>query len=143
MPKVSVSAGAAAAPEQVWQLVTDLPRVPEWNTMHEGFTGDVPAEIAEGTTFKQKVKLMGMPAEMAWRVTTADAPKRMEWNGDGPMGVKSRTVFLVEPADEGSTITYEMEFIGPALNGPMAGMLEKQAGSAAKQALAKFVALLG
>jgi uncharacterized protein YndB with AHSA1/START domain len=143
MPKVSVSAGAAAAPEQVWQLVTDLPRVPEWNTMHEGFTGDVPAEIAEGTTFKQKVKLMGMPAEMAWRVTAADAPKRMEWNGDGPMGVKSRTLFLVEPADEGSTITYEMEFIGPALNGPMAGMLEKQAGSAAKQALAKLVALLG
>lgn len=143
MPKVSVSAGAAAAPEQVWKLVTDLPRVAEWNTMHEGFTGDVPATLAEGVAYKQKVKLMGMPAEMAWRVTTADAPKRLESNGDGPMGVKARNLFVIEPADDGSTITYEMEFIGPALNGPMAGMLEKQAGTAAKQALAKFVALLG
>jgi hypothetical protein len=143
MPKVSVSAGAGAAPEQVWKLVTDLPRVAEWNTMHEGFTGDVPATLAEGVAYKQKVKLMGMPAEMAWRVTTADGPKRLESNGDGPMGVKARNLFVIEPADDGSTITYEMEFIGPALNGPMAGMLEKQAGTAAKQALAKFIALLG
>jgi len=143
MPKVSVSAGAGAAPEQVWELVTDLPRVAEWNTMHEGFTGEVPATLAEGVAYKQKVKLMGMPAEMAWRVTTADGPKRLESSGDGPMGVKARNLFVIEPADDGSTITYEMEFIGPALNGPMAGMLEKQAGTAAKQALAKFIALLG
>jgi len=35
-----------------------------------------------------------------------------------------------------------MEFVGPALKGPMAGMLEKQAGAAGKQALEKLVALL-
>ena len=44
--------------------------------------------------------------------------------------------------DAGSHITYEMEFVGPALKGPMAGMLEKQAGAAGKQALEKLVALV-
>jgi uncharacterized protein YndB with AHSA1/START domain len=142
MPKVSVSAGAAADPERVWQLVVDLSRVPEWNTMHEGFTGDVPETLGEGSAYRQRVKLMGMPAEMAWRVTAADAPKRLEQSGDGPMGVKSKSRVVIEPDGPGSQITYEMEFAGPALAGPMAAMLEKQAGAAAKQALDKLTALL-
>jgi hypothetical protein len=110
--------------------------------MHDAFTGDVPATLGEGTAYKQRVKLMGMPAEMAWRVTTAEAPGRLEQVGDGPMGVKAHNRFTIEPSGEGSQITFEMEFNGPALAGPMAGMVEKQAGAAAKQSLAKFAALL-
>lgn len=142
MPKVSVTATATADPDKVWQVVTDLPRTPEWNSMHQGFTGDVPATVTEGTTYKQKVKLMGMPAEMAWRVVTADAPHRLEMAGDGPMGVKAKNRFVIEPEGSGSRITYEMEFAGPALNGPMAAMLEKQAGPTAKQALDKLTSLV-
>ncbi|GIE75117.1 hypothetical protein Aph02nite_10670 [Actinoplanes philippinensis] len=142
MPKVTVSANSAAEPDKVWQVVTDLPRTPEWNSMHQGFTGDLPAAVTEGATYKQKVKLMGMPAEMAWKVVTADAPHHLEMAGDGPMGVKAKNRFLIEPDGAGSKITYEMEFAGPALNGPMAAMLEKQAGPAAKQALEKLTALV-
>jgi carbon monoxide dehydrogenase subunit G len=143
MPKVSVTATATAEPDKVWQVVTDLPRTPEWNSMHQGFTGDLPATVEAGTTYKQKVKLMGMPAEMAWKVVTADAPNRLEMAGDGPMGVKAKNRFIIEPDGSGSRITYEMEFAGPALNGPMAAMLEKQATPAAKQALEKLTSLVG
>lgn len=143
MPKVTVSAAIAAGPAQVWQLAVDLPRYAEWLTMHDAFTGEVPATLGEGVAYRQRVKLMGMPADMAWRVTTADEPGRLELAGDGPMGVKAHNRFMIEPADEGSQITFEMEFNGPALNGPMATMVEKQAGTAAKESLAKFTALLG
>ena len=142
MPKVSVSTEAAAGPDKVWQLAVDLPRYAEWLTMHDAFTSDVPAELSQGVTYKQRVKLMGMPAEMAWRVTTADAPGHLECAGDGPMGVKAHNRFVIEPSGEGSKITFEMEFNGPALAGPMAGMVEKQAGTAAQQSLEKFTALL-
>jgi uncharacterized protein YndB with AHSA1/START domain len=142
MPKVSVSAVTTADPDRVWQVLTDPSRTPEWNDMHQGFTGDVPATLTEGATYKQKVKLMGMPAEMAWKVVTADAGKQLEQAGDGPMGVKAKNRFVLEPADAGTTITYDMEFVGPALNGPMAAMLEKQAGPAAKQALDKLKGLV-
>jgi hypothetical protein len=111
--------------------------------MHDAFTSDVPPTLDEGITYKQRVKLMGMPAEMAWRVITAQAPGKLEMAGDGPMGVKAHNRFTIEPSGEGSSITFEMEFAGPALNGPMAGMVEKQAGAAAKDSLAKFTALLG
>jgi uncharacterized protein YndB with AHSA1/START domain len=141
MTKVTVEADAKADPQRVWEILSTPSRVPEWNTMHEGFTGDVPATLDEGTTYKQRVKLMGMPAEMAWRVTTAAAPGRLEQNGDGPMGVKAKNLFVVEPSADGSHITYEMEFVGPALKGPMAAMLEKQAGAAGQQALQKLVQL--
>ena len=143
MTKVTVEADAKADPQRVWDVLSTPARVPEWNTMHEGFSGDVPATLGEGDTYKQKVKLMGMPAEMAWRVTTAAAPGRLEQSGDGPMGVKAKNIFVIEPTDAGgSHITYEMEFVGPALKGPMAGMLEKQAGAAGDQSLAKLIALL-
>jgi ribosome-associated toxin RatA of RatAB toxin-antitoxin module len=142
MPKVSVSTEAAVTPEKVWQLATALPRYAEWLTMHDAFTGAVPETLDKGMTYKQRVKLMGMPAEMAWRVTAADAPTLLEQLGDGPMGVKAHNRFLITPTAGGSEITFEMEFNGPALAGPMAGMVEKQAGTAAQQSLAKFTALL-
>jgi hypothetical protein len=142
MPKVSVSTESAAKPDRVWEVAIDLPRCAEWNTMHDAFTGDVPATLAEGTTYKQRVKLMGMPAEMAWRVTEAAAPGRLVQAGDGPMGVKAHNRIFIEPAGSGSQITIEMEFNGPALAGPMAAMVEKQAGAAAEASLAKFAAML-
>ena len=142
MPKVSASTQAAVDPDRVWQLVTDLPRFAEWNIMHDAFLGDVPATLGEGVAYKQRVKMMNMPAEFAWKVTTADAPGKLELAGAGPMGIKAVNRWLIEKADGGSQITFEMEFAGPALAGPMAGMLEKQAGTAAKQSLEKFTALL-
>lgn len=143
MPKVSVSQEAAVAPERAWELASDLSRYGEWLTMHEGFTTDVPSDPRAGDTYRQKVKLMGMPAEIAWRVVTAEAPSTLALAGDGPMNVKAANRTTIEPTPAGSRITLEMEFNGPALAGPMAGMVEKQAGAAARDSLAKFVTLLG
>ncbi len=143
MAKVSVSIETSAEPERVWALVIDLPRVAEWNTMHEGFTGDVPSKLEEGVTYKQRVKLMGMASEMSWLVTEVLAPGKVIQAGDGPMGVKAHNRVYVEPAGAGSRVTSENEFEGPALKGPMAMMVEKQAGTSAKASLAKFVELLG
>lgn len=143
MPKVSASTQASAGPDQVWQLAVDLPRYAEWLTMHDAFTSEIPATLVDGAVYKQRVKMMGMPADIAWKVATANAPGHLELQGDGPMGIKAINRFLIEASDEGSSITFEMEFNGPALNGPMAKMAEKNAGTAAEASLAKFKALLG
>jgi hypothetical protein len=142
MPKVSASTQAAVDPDRVWQLVTDLPRFAEWNIMHDAFLGDVPGTLDQGVAYKQRVKMMNMPAEFAWKVTTADAPGKLELTGAGPMGIKAVNRWLIEKAEGGSQITFEMEFNGPALNGPIATMAEKQSAVAAQQSLDKFVALL-
>jgi hypothetical protein len=143
MAKVTVSKPTSADPAQVWQLATDLPRYGEWNTMHEGFSGELPAALGPGSSYKQQVKLMGMPAEIAWQVTEAKAPAELELKGDGPMGVKAVNRWVIEPAATGSLITLEMEFKGMALAGPMGSMVEKQAEAAMETSLSQFVALLG
>jgi uncharacterized protein YndB with AHSA1/START domain len=142
MPKVSVSTQAAADPDKVWQLATDLPRYAEWNSMHEGFSGDVPEALGEGAAYKQRVKLMGMPAEIAWKVTSVVAPGLLELKGDGPMGVKAVNRWVIEPSPEGSRITIEMEFKSMALAGPMGATVEKQVEAALQTSLARFAALL-
>lgn len=143
MPKVSSTIQSAAAPDKVWELVVDLPRYPEWLGMHDAFTSDVPEKLAEGVAYKQRVKMMGMPADIAWRVTKLEAPSALEIHGDGPMGIKSINRFKVEPDGDGSSVTFEMEFNGPALNGPMAAMAEKSAATSTTESMAKFKALLG
>jgi carbon monoxide dehydrogenase subunit G len=142
MPTVSASTQTAADPERVWQLVTDLPRFAQWNIMHDAFLGDVPATLGDGVTYKQRVKMMNMPAEFAWKVTSADEPGKLELAGTGPMGIKAVNRFLVEKTGTGSNITFEMEFNGPAMNGPIAKMAEKQSAVAAQQSMDKFAALL-
>jgi carbon monoxide dehydrogenase subunit G len=142
MPKVSASTQTAADPDRVWQLVTDLPRFADWNIMHDAFLGDVPSTLDEGVAYKQRVKMMNMPAEFSWKVTSADGPGKLELAGVGPMGIKAVNRFLIEKAETGSRVTFEMEFNGPALNGPIATMAEKQSAVAAQQSLDKFVALL-
>ncbi|HEY6796539.1 MAG TPA: SRPBCC family protein [Kineosporiaceae bacterium] len=142
MPKVSRSLAAAVDPATVWELAVSLPRVPEWNTMHEGFTGEVPDALTEGSTYRQRAKLMGMPAEISWRVTAAEAPGRLELAGDGPMGVKTFQRWSITPSGDGTQVTLEMEFTGPSLVGPMAMMVEKQAGTATQTSLARFGQLL-
>jgi hypothetical protein len=83
-----------------------------------------------------------MPAEFSWKVTSAEGPGKLELAGVGPMGIKAVNRFLIEKAETGSRVTFEMEFNGPALNGPIATMAEKQSAVAAQQSLDKFVALL-
>jgi hypothetical protein len=143
MPKVSVSTQASAGADKVWALAVDLPRYAEWNSMHEGFNGDVPEVLGEGATYKQRVKLMGTPAEIAWRVTTAQAPGQLELKGEGPMRVKAINRWLIEPSADGSRITLEMDISGPVLAGPVGTMVEKQVTEALEASLAKFTALLG
>ncbi|HKT00572.1 MAG TPA: SRPBCC family protein [Rugosimonospora sp.] len=142
MAKVSKSADMGAAPGQVWQVAVDLPRYADWFVPHEGFAGEVPATLGEGTSYRQRVKLMGQSAEVTWRVATATAPSRLEAAGSAPMGVKAQSRILIEPAGAGSRITLEMEFSGAVLVGPMGRAVESQVGTALEESLDKLNALL-
>ena len=65
MPEVSRSAELPAPPERAWEIFSDISRYGEWNETHDGFP-DGPPELATGTTFREKVTIMGMPGEATW-----------------------------------------------------------------------------
>ncbi|MBL8348715.1 MAG: SRPBCC domain-containing protein [Burkholderiaceae bacterium] len=85
------------APGAIWQVLTDAPAYPRWNstvkrvvgTIALGSTVTVHAEVAPGRAFPVKVVVM-------------DAPRRMVWRGGMPLGLfRGERVFELRPDTEG------------------------------------------
>lgn len=137
MPSVNRSIEIPAAPEAVWAKLADFGSHSEWNTIHTGYPDGGPAALEPAATFREQVTLMGMPAEVAWTIADVEPQKRIALDGDGPMGVKLRRVFEIEPAGDGTRVSFENDFEATAL-GPMLDTLLAQAGKALDDSLAKL-----
>jgi carbon monoxide dehydrogenase subunit G len=138
MPRATVTTEPSAAPEQIWAVLADLSRYPEWFTMHDRFITEPPAELTVGATFRQGVKIMGMPGEVAWTIDVAEAPNSIEMSGLGPMGITLRASFSIAAGDTGSSVTCDMEFNGGMLSGPLGASVEKEAKKNTEESLAKL-----
>jgi uncharacterized protein YndB with AHSA1/START domain len=140
MAVISESTELPAPPERVWTAVSDLSTWPQWQTVHQGFPDGEP-ELSEGTTFKQKVTIMGMPGEVNWTVASLEENKRLELQGKGPMGTTMRTLYELAAENGGTRVNYEAEFGGAAL-AAMAAPLEKASRQGAQESLEKLRAHL-
>jgi hypothetical protein len=140
MPGIHRSVDLPAAPEAVWNRLTDFGTYGEWNVTHVGFT-DPPAELTEGSTYKEQLKIMGMPGEVAWKVAASSAPTHLALDGAGPMGTFMKFDYKLEAADGGTRLSIDSEFGGDAL-GPMAAALEAESAKALDQSIEKLKGLL-
>src|SRR5689334_18111125 len=77
----------AAEPSRVRDVLGDLGRLPAWMEMHGGWRGTPPTTAVEGLAFVEQVKIMGIPAEVAWTVTLA-TDDELTIAGEGPMGIE-------------------------------------------------------
>jgi carbon monoxide dehydrogenase subunit G len=126
-----------AAQDKVWAAIADLDVYGEWMTLHVDFPDGTPDEMKEGETFKEKVKIMGMPGDVTWTVADYQDGARIELAGEGPMGTKLTAVFTIEGSGENTNVSYASEFGGAAL-APLAGTLEKEAAKAGQESLEKL-----
>ncbi len=128
--------------QTAWSKITDLDSTGEWMTVHVDYPEGAPEELSEGTSYKEKVTIMGMPGEVSWTVTAVEEPRKLELSGVGPMGTTLRALFEIAGNGSGATtITYETEFGGPAL-AAMEGPLTAASRKAADESLGKLKALL-
>jgi len=130
-----------APPEKVWAAIADLNTYGQWMTLHVAFPDGVPDEVKEGVSYREKVKVMGMPGEVEWTVADYQDTSRIELQGDGPMGTKLRAVFGLEATGDGTKVSYESEFGGAAL-APLQGTVEKEAQKAGEESLANLRAVV-
>jgi|SRR3954451_4021883 len=126
-----------AEQEKVWGAIADLDVYAQWMTLHVDFPDGTPDEMREGETFKEKVKIMGMPGDVTWTVADYQEGSRVELAGAGPMGTKLSAVFAVEANGDGTNVSYSSEFGGAAL-APLAATLEKEAAKAGQESLEKL-----
>jgi uncharacterized protein YndB with AHSA1/START domain len=133
-----------ASREEVWDVISDLARVPEWVTIHDGFTEDPPHSVEEGTRFGQKLSVGGKSFEVTWTATTVDRPNRLEWSGDGPTGSSARATYQLSPIDSGTRFDYGNEFDlpGGVIGDAAAKAVEPRSQEEAEQSLLKLKRLV-
>jgi carbon monoxide dehydrogenase subunit G len=129
------------SPQEVWEVVADLDKYEQWMTLHAGFPDGPPGKAEPGTVFREKVKVMGMPGDVKWTVSELEEARRIGMEGEGPMGTTLRAVFELEPAGDGTRVSYESEFGGAAL-AALQGPVEKEAKKAGDESLEKLRALV-
>lgn len=100
MTRVSVSARVPAGPERTWATAADLSRFGEWLTLHEGWRGEVPAELAAGAELTSVVRVKGLRNRVTWRVDTYDPPRLLTISGAGAGGVRIALSLAVSPNGE-------------------------------------------
>lgn len=141
MPTVNKTIELPAPPEQVWSHLTDFSTYGEWNTVHVGFPDGAPSAVDTSTTYREKVKIMGMPGEVNWAVVECEEGRALGLDGKGPMGTHMKQRYTLSPVDGGTRLELDNEFGGAAI-GAMAGALVKESDKALGESLEKLKARL-
>jgi acetyl-CoA C-acetyltransferase len=138
MPSVTKTVELGVPQEQAFALATDPTRFAEWLTLHKAWPNGAPSSTDAGSEFVQQLSIMGMPADVNWTVAEYESPSRFVLRGSGPMGANLATT--ITASAEGA-ISYEAEFSGGGIQGPMGEMVAKKAGEELDVSLNKLKAL--
>ena len=141
MGQISATHEYTASPDEVWAIVSDPNTYEKWNTLHQKWKSDIPAEVAEGTTFTEVISMMGMPNTITWNVDELEAPSRMVISGEGMAGVKVELGFTVAGGADACTLEMSCSFEGQMIVGALGKAIEKQ-GAAEVQACLDNIAEL-
>ena len=108
--KVETTIDLPAPPDEVFAVVMNPHCLEEWVTAHDAVK-DVPeGPLAEGSTFRQKLKVAGVTFGVTWKVTEIDEPRLAVWEGKGPAGSKAHCRYELVSDDGGTRFHYLNEF---------------------------------
>ncbi len=131
----------AAPVARVVAALHDLPRTADWLTMHAAWRGTPPGGAAVGVEFGEQVLLMGIPADIAWRVDAVEAD-RLVLVGAGPMDLTLALAFSATPTDEGTHVRIHAGISGDPVQGPLGASVLASVEEALTDSLAKLAEVL-
>jgi uncharacterized protein YndB with AHSA1/START domain len=144
MSKLEREIHIEASPDEVYDRLTNPHCLGEWVTIQEELEEAPDGELHKGDRVVQRMKIAGQRFRVSWTVQVADSPKRVVWEGKGPMGSKARAVYELSPNNGGTDFSYLNQYDlpgGPA--GRRAGRaLMRAAGGEADRSLVRLKALI-
>jgi uncharacterized protein YndB with AHSA1/START domain len=117
--KLELSRELSLAPDEAWSHASNLAELGDWLVMHQGWRGDVPAELTTGTKIVGVAGAKGLRNRVTWTVREVDPPRLLEMTGDGVGGTKYSLRMTVEPTASGSSFAFKLELGGRPLFGPI------------------------
>ena len=111
-----------ASPEQVWALMSDAERFPEWVVFTERMVETPEGALGLGSSYREYGGIPPFKSETAWQVTEFDAPRRqVHVGGDKQMQI---TLSLeLTPSGGGTQVRQQMDFQARGLMVPMSKIL--------------------
>jgi hypothetical protein len=140
---VSTTREIVAPLDAVWGIVKDPSRYGDWNVTHTGFPDGTPDFYAEGMRIRERLVIMGMPAEARWTITHYEDLRGVAMEGDGPMGITLRQILGLTESDGGTVAEVTTSIGGSLLLKPIVDSLAQAARKAAGESLEKLTALAG
>jgi hypothetical protein len=143
VPTVSTTRKLLAPLESVWGIVEDPSRYGDWNVTHAGFPDGTPEFYAEGMMLRERLVIMGMPAEANWTITSYEDRKGVAMVGDGPMGITLEQTIALARHGEGTLAAVATSIHGNRLVRPIVESLAQAARKAAGESLERLAGLVG
>ena len=100
----------AAPPERVYEVVMNPRRLEDWVTIHHALIEAPEGELKQGSELTQCLKLAGQRINVRWRVVEDDCPRRVVWEGEGPVRSHARVVYDLQPNGAGTRFSYTNEY---------------------------------
>lgn len=126
MAPIATSVEIARSPEDVFAYIADFPRHPEWQEGLVTVKVETEGPLRVGTRVVHRRKVGPQTVATTSEITTYDPPHTVAFRGvDGP--IRGKGSQRVEPAGDGSRVSFEMELEGHGFGRLMLPMARKQA----------------
>ncbi len=113
MTRIERSIEIDRTPEEVFAVITDLDRLPDWASIVVE-THDVPDRpIRNGATFRQTIRIAGRNLESEWRVAELERPRHVAYEATAPGGGQLAMKQTVVPTGSGSRVELELDYEVP------------------------------
>jgi uncharacterized protein YndB with AHSA1/START domain len=141
MAKLELSRDLSLSPEEAWEHVSDLSTLGDWLSMHEGWRGELPSELAVGTTIVGVAGAKGMRNRVKWTIREFDPPRLIGITGDGVGGTKYALKMTVTPTKKGCSFTLKLDLGGAPLFGPIGAVAARTVKGDIERSIRKFESL--
>src|SRR5262249_51545930 len=125
-----------------WGAVADLSRFGDWLVLHEGWRGEVPGTLAEGTRLTSVVRVKGFRNRIAWLIEQYDPPHSLRIAGRGIGGPHVSLVLSVRENGSGSSVAMRADVTGPATIGPIGMVIGRAVRGELRRSVANLADLL-
>lgn len=141
MAKLELSRELTLTPEDAWAHASNLSELGDWLVMHQGWRGELPAELTSGATLVGVAGAKGLRNRVTWTVRNVEPPRLLDMTGDGVGGTKYALRMTVSPSASGCTFTVKIELGGRPLFGPIGAAAARAVKGDIERSIQQFEAL--
>ncbi len=109
--------------DQLWELMNDPDRLPEWNRAFDRVDNATGPLDEVGSTYTQVMRVAGIELKGEWEITAVEAHRSREFQGNSPGMSFCKGKELFKESRGGTNYTVEMDYT--LIGGPVAGLLDR------------------